>query len=96
VDVLARFCAEAVNVERGYICAVSVERAGAEPERRLKFCVKLATPVREAQDSRAASLNLLTRLSELERHAVNELGFGVMADRALAAWEANALRIYPF
>lgn len=95
VDALARFCADAVGVERGYICAVGVDRDGAESERRLTFCVKLDAPVSEPQDSREAALGLLTRLSQSEPDLVRELGFGVMADRAVAAWEAKAIRVYP-
>jgi hypothetical protein len=95
VEALARFCADATEIARGYICTVEVERDGAETERQLKFCVKLDALVSEPQDSRETSFALVTRLSESQPHLVRELGFGVMADRAVAAWEAKALRIYP-
>jgi hypothetical protein len=96
VAALARFCADAVDVECGYVGAVSIERDDGESMRRLRFCVKLVTPVSEPHDSREAATALLARLSQSQPGLVRELGFGVMADRAVAAWDANALRVYPF
>ncbi len=95
VAALARFCAGAVDVERGYVCAVTIERGDGESMRRLKFCVKLVAPVSEPHDSRDTAATLFARLAQSQPDLTRRLGFGVMADRAVAAWEANALRVYP-
>jgi hypothetical protein len=95
VAALARFCAGAVDVERGYVCAVKIERADGESMQRLTFCVKLVAPVSEPHDSRETAEALFARLSQSQPDLARRLGFGVMADRAVAAWEANALRVYP-
>ena len=93
-DALTQFCGESPEVERGYVCAMLIERDEAEPERRLSFCVKLRSPVSEPQDSRHSALALLARLSTSHPEIARAHGFGVSADRAVAAYEANAVRVY--
>jgi hypothetical protein len=51
--------------------------------------------VSEPHDSRETAEALFARLSQSQPDLARRLGFGVMADRAVAAWEANALRVYP-
>ena len=91
---LAQFCADVGEVERGYVCAVMVEGSGREPERELQFCVKVRTAVTNPDEAQATSLNLLERLLDLPG-VLNEVSFGVLADRAVPAWESKALLIYP-
>lgn len=94
VDGLATFCAEAREIERGYVCAVRVERDGAEPEQRLMFCVKLRSPVSAPEDSREVRRRLFALLSRSRPEIARTLGLGVMADRAVDLWERTALRVY--
>jgi hypothetical protein len=93
---LGRFCSVTPGVERGYICAVRIEREGVDPEDVLKFSMKLETPVSEPEDSREAALSVLKALSRSEPQLLRELGgVGVLADRAVPAWEARAVRVWP-
>jgi hypothetical protein len=93
-NALAQLCADVGEVERGYVCAVMVEESGRETARELQFCVKVRAAVTEADDAQATLFKLFDRLPDLPV-VLNEVGFGVLADRAVSAWEAKALLIYP-
>ena len=95
VDSLRAFCREAETVEAGYVCAVERWREGAEPETALRFCMKLTTPVDSPGDSREQSRELAIRLHELHPELMHDLHCGVLADRAVPAWERYALRVFP-
>jgi hypothetical protein len=56
--------------------------------------VQLTSPVDTPDDSRAALRAIATRLGELHRKLIHELGCGVLAERAVPAWHAHALRVY--
>jgi hypothetical protein len=93
VERLRAFCDAEEAVETAYICAVERQRDEAA-WKALSFAVKLTSPVDGPDDSRAASLGLATRLKGLHPELMRELGFGVLADRAVPAWETFALRIF--
>ena len=95
VDSLRSFCEEAETVAAGYVCAVERLREGAEPETALRFCMKLTTPVDSPGDSPDQARALAMRLHELHPELMRELGSGVMADRAVRAWEKYGLRVIP-
>jgi hypothetical protein len=77
------------------VCAVLVEREGAEPEQRLGFCVKLHSPVSEPEDSREAVRRLSSEFWKAHPETARAVGYGVMADRALLAWERNGVCVHP-
>jgi len=91
---LSRFCGDAPEIERAYVCAVKIEQQGTEPEQRLRFCVKLRASVEDFDDSREVIDGLRALLSRSHPEITRALGFGVMTDIAVAAWEHKALRIY--
>ena len=93
-DALEAFCRDTGSVARGYVCAVEVTRE-AGPERQLRFSVKLSQTVAEPADAHDVLLSLLSKLGESHLPLMTELGIGVLADRAVDAWEAKAVRVYP-
>lgn len=82
------------EIEAAYICAVENVYDGAEPVQALRFCVQLTRPVDSPADSRAILSAIAQRLAESHPELMRELGCGVLADRAVPAWHAHALRVY--
>jgi hypothetical protein len=92
---LRDFCGRTPGVEAGYVCRVAGIALGADAHQRVAFAVKLSTPVAEPGDgASAASRNVLTRYSSELPDLAKRLGLTVLADRAVAHWDANALRVY--
>ena len=91
-ETLRAFCATVPEIEAAYVCAVENVHDGAEPAQALSFSVQLTSPVDTPDDSRAALRAIATRLGELHPNLMHELG--VLADRAVPARHAHALRVY--
>ena len=93
-ETLRVFCATVPEIEAAYVCAVENVYDGAEPAQALSFCVQLTQPVDTAADSRATLSAIAPMLAELHPALMRELGCGVLADRAVPAWQEHALRVY--
>jgi hypothetical protein len=91
---LRMFCEQSHEVEVAYICASKRERDGEEPVQGLRFSVRLTTPVDQPCDSRDASHALAKRLAQSQPELMQQLGCGVLADRAVPAWDKNGLRVF--
>ncbi len=94
VDALRAFCATVPEIETGYVCAVERTSDGAEPVQRLSFCVKLVSSVDTPDDSRDASMAIAVKLGDSYPELVRELSCGVLADRAVPAWQELALCVF--
>ncbi len=92
---LCAFCADADEVEAGYVCRVEWLYPGSEPEERLSFAMKLVVPVTDRGDARAEQEAVVSRFIGEHPDLAATLGVGVLADRAVRAWEMNAQRVYP-
>ena len=93
-DELGAFCADDPDVEAAYVCRVELIWPGREPEQRLQFSVKLAQPVRERDDAQPEQRALLHRFIRQHPDLARQLGVGVLAERALPAWQKNAQNVY--
>jgi hypothetical protein len=76
------------------VCAIERRREGEQPTRGLSFCVKLTTPVGAPSDSSEATRLLAQRLARSHPELMKQVGCGVLADRAVPAWEQYALRVF--
>jgi hypothetical protein len=94
VEALRAFCDGSPGVATGYVCAIERKRAGEQPSRGLSFCVKLTTLVGAPGDSGEANRLLAQRLARSHPELMQQVGCGVLADRAVPAWEQHALRVF--
>jgi hypothetical protein len=94
LDGLRRFCEASPEIEAGYVCAATQSNHSGEGTRRLKFCVKIAAPVYEPGDGGDVPRDLFQRFAEATPDLARSFGFGVLADRAVAAYEKNGIRIF--
>jgi hypothetical protein len=65
-----------------------------EPQRALRFSVKLSWPVSSQDEMQQASIRFLRSLGVSHPQLIRELGLTVLTDRAVPAWEKNGLRIF--
>jgi hypothetical protein len=93
-DTLRVFCATIPEIETGYVCAVEQASEDAEPVQRLSFCVELAAPVDTVDDSRDVTMAIAVKLGDSHPELMRELGCGVLADRAVPAWQELALCVF--
>lgn len=93
-DELGAFCADAPEVEAGYVCRVERVRPGREPQESLSFIVKLARPISVPEDARSETRAVCDRFIRQHPGLARQLGVGVLADRAGPAWEKNGQKIY--
>jgi hypothetical protein len=93
-ETLRAFCATVPEIEAAYVCAVENVYDGAEPVQALRFCAQITSPVDTAADSQAVLAAIAPRLAEAHPELMRELGCGVLADRAVPAWQEHALRVY--
>ena len=91
---LGAFCADAPEVEAAYLCRVELIWPGREPEQRLQFSLKLAQPVRERHDAQPETRALFHRFIRQHPDLARQFGVGVLADRAVTAWQKNAQNVY--
>lgn len=95
-DELHAYCADAPAIEAAYVCRVErVWPGGREPERCLQFSVKLAQPIREPDDAQSEKRAVCHRFIREHPDLARQLGVGVLADRAVPAWEEHAQKVYP-
>lgn len=94
VDALRRFCERSPEIEAGYVCAAVQSDDAGQTVRRLKFCVKITLPVYERGDGGDVSRDLFQRFVKATPDLARSFGFGVMADRAVAAHEKNGINIF--
>ena len=88
------FCATIPAIETGYVCAAEIVREDAEPVQRLSFCVKLASPIDSADDSRDELMAIASKLGSSHPELMRDVGCGVLADRAVPAWRELALVVF--
>lgn len=93
-DELGAFCADAPEVEAGYVCRVERVRPGREPQASLSFILKLARPISVPEDARSETRAVCDRFIRQHPRLARQLGVGVLADRAVPAWEKNAQKVY--
>jgi hypothetical protein len=91
---LRDFCARAPEVQAGYVCRVVGTAPGADAHQRVGFAVKVSAPVAEPGDGASASQSVLARYSSELPDLAKCLGLTVLADRAVAQWDAKALRVF--
>jgi hypothetical protein len=93
-DAIRNFCESSPEIETAYVCDAERRREGEKPERVLRLSVKLVRPVDTPDDTREPSLELVRRLSQMYPDVLRRLGYGVLADRAVQAWETHAVRVF--
>lgn len=93
-ETLSVFCAAAPEVEAAYVCRVERVWPDRKPEQTLSFAMKLTTPIREPGDAQPEKDAIRHRLIRQHPDLARELGIGVLADRAVPAWQKNAQKIY--
>ena len=93
-DTLRAFCEATPEVESAWVCRIESRAPGREAEERLRFAVKLKGRYDVPDEGVAGARLLMSRLSEPQRELIAELGLAVLADRAVAAWDAKAEMIY--
>ena len=94
VDALRSFCEGSPEVVAGYVCAALQSDDAGETIRRLKFCVKLTVPVYERGDGDDVARDLFQRFVETAPDLARSFGFGVLADRGVAAYATNGISIF--
>jgi len=98
VDALRAFCEESPEIEVAYVCAAERTREGEEPEPVLRLSVKLAAPVDGSEAGRAERFEqefpLFERFARARPDLARRLGFSVLADRAVPAFERNGVTVY--
>jgi hypothetical protein len=77
-----------------YVCSVERTREGEEPERALRLSVKLVTPVDGSDDGHTQQIQLFERFALAHPDLARRFGFGVLADRAVPAFERYGLTVY--
>ena len=93
-DELGAFCAESPEVEAGYVCRVERVWPGREPQESLSFILKLARPISVPEDARPETRAVCDRFIRQHPNLARQLGVGVLADRAIPAWEKNGQKVY--
>ena len=93
-DALNRFCAASSGVEAGYVCRVEQVWPDGKATERLSFMLRLDMPVRERGDGRPELFAIANRFAVEHPDLAGSLGIGVLADRAVAAWERNGVRVF--
>ena len=93
-DAISRFCASSPEIEAAYVCSTERQREGEDPVTALRLAFKLCKPVDRSADSRQSHHLLLERLMRSEAGLAERLGCGVLADRAVPAWEKHGVRIF--
>jgi hypothetical protein len=93
-EAIGAFCEESPEVEAAYVCFTERTREGAEPERVLRLSVKLLSPVDTPEDTRTLSQQLVQPLSRGHPELMRRLGYGVLADRAVPAWERYGVKVF--
>jgi hypothetical protein len=88
------FCEVRPDVVKAWVCAVEWIEPGRKSEQRLRFAVKPGSPIDQRDEGSAATRRLMAELTGPEADLVAEVGLGVLADRAVAAWEAKAERVF--
>jgi hypothetical protein len=91
---LQTFCRESPEVAAAYVGVTEREYEGKQPEQVLRLKVRLTWPVDLPGDSRDASLALAHRLAHSQPELMRQLGWGVLADRAVPTWDKNALHVF--
>jgi hypothetical protein len=91
---LGEFCAFAPEVEAAYLCRVELTFPGGTQAERLSFTVRLSTPVNKPGDGSAELITLANRFVAEHPDLAGTLGIGALADRAVPAWEKNAVRVF--
>jgi hypothetical protein len=93
LDDLRAFCEGDEDVEAGYVCSVEQSKDDSTWN-ALRFEVKLRFPVDAPGDSRDVSPKLAKQFHERHPELMGEVGLRVLADRAVPAWDKNALRLF--
>jgi hypothetical protein len=88
------FCRISPDVEAAYICAAERTHEGEEPTHELLLGVKLTIPVNGPGDSGTRTFELTRRFSAEHPDLLKRLGFRVLADRAVPAFEHYGLQVY--
>jgi hypothetical protein len=94
VEAIRRFCAASPEVDAAFVCFTERQHEGDELVTSLRLSFKLREPVNQPSDARASHLGLLSRLTSAEPDVAKALGCGVLADRAVPAWETNGVRVF--
>ena len=76
------------------MCRVERVWPDATTEQRLSFMVKLTKPVSRPGDGHPESDAVVTRFIDQRPDLAAALGVGVLADRAVPAWDKNAQKVY--
>jgi hypothetical protein len=92
--VLDEFCASGREVEAAYLGRVEMIFPDGERAERWLFMVRLAIPVKKPGDGRDELMTLANRFVAEHPDLVGTLGIGALADRAVPAWEQNAVRVF--
>lgn len=91
---LRAFCSGVPEVDAAYVCRVERVWPGREPRQSLQFIVKLAQPIAGPDDARSQTRAVCDRFIREHPDLARELGVGVLADRAVHAWDKNAQKVY--
>jgi len=97
VDAVRAFCEESPEIEAAYICAARRTREGSEPQDVLRLSVKLVTPVDGSgspEERFKERFPLIERFAHAHPDLMRELGFGVLADAGVPAFERHGVVIY--
>lgn len=94
VDAIRLFCEATSEIEAAYVCSVVRTREGEDPERALRLSVKLVTSVDGPDDSHRSSFRLLEQFAGSCPDVMRQLGFGVLADRGVPAFERHGLKVF--
>jgi len=93
LDDLRAFCEGDEDVAAGYVCSVEQSKDDSTWN-VLRFAVKLLFPVDAPGDSRDVSQKFAKQFHERHQELMGEVGLRVLADRAVPAWDKNALRLF--
>ncbi|HET8741427.1 MAG TPA: hypothetical protein VFM41_02300 [Gaiella sp.] len=93
-DELGAFCEDESEVEAAYVCRVERVWPGREPQQSLSFIVKLAQPIAGPDDARSETRAVCDRFIREHADLARELGVGVLADRAVPAWDKYAQKVW--
>lgn len=93
-DAIRTFCHTAPDIEAAYICAAERTQGGDGATQVLVFAVKLTIPINGPGDSGSRTFELTRRFSHDHPDLMHSLGFRVLADRAVPAFEHYGMRVY--
>jgi hypothetical protein len=98
IDAVRAFCEESPEIEAAYVCAAEREREGEDSEHVLRLSVKLVAPVDGSDAGREQrfkkQLPLIERFAHAHPDVMRELGFGVLTDAGVPAFERNGVTLY--